>query len=109
MSGSNLKKRKLRTFLTVLGVIIGTTSIVVMISLGLGMQQAIYQEIEQSGGLNTITVTGTDHESGMVGMYGESGQETDTQKRITDEVVNSLERWSMWSHPGQCTQCKSCC
>ena len=50
MSGSNLKKRKLRTFLTVLGVIIGTTSIVVMISLGLGMQQAIYQEIEQSGG-----------------------------------------------------------
>ena len=90
MSGSNLKKRKLRTFLTVLGVIIGTTSIVVMISLGLGMQQAIYQEIEQSGGLNTITVTGTDHESGMVGMYGESGQETDTQKRITDEVVEQF-------------------
>ena len=38
MSGSNLRRRKLRTFLTVLGVIIGTTSIVVMISLGLGMQ-----------------------------------------------------------------------
>ena len=57
MSSGNLKRRKLRTFLTVLGVIIGTTSIVVMISLGLGMQQMIYQEIEQSGGLNTITVS----------------------------------------------------
>ena len=32
MSVSNLKRRKLRTFLTVLGVIIGTASIVVMAS-----------------------------------------------------------------------------
>ena len=30
MSASNLKRRKLRTFLTVLGVVIGTASIVVM-------------------------------------------------------------------------------
>ena len=46
MSINNLKRRKLRTFLTVLGVMIGTTSIVVMISLGLGLQQAMQQEIE---------------------------------------------------------------
>ena len=44
MSSGNLKRRKLRTFLTVLGVIIGTTSIVVMISLGLGMQKEIYKK-----------------------------------------------------------------
>ena len=48
MSSGNLKRRKLRTFLTVLGVIIGTTSIVVMISLGLGMQKEIYKEINDS-------------------------------------------------------------
>ena len=42
MSSSNLRRRKLRTFLTVLGVVIGTASIVVMISLGLGLQQAMY-------------------------------------------------------------------
>ena len=36
MSSNSLKRRKLRTFLTVLGVVIGTASIVVMISLGLG-------------------------------------------------------------------------
>ena len=34
MSINNLKRRKLRTFLTVLGVMIGTTSIVVMIAPG---------------------------------------------------------------------------
>ena len=47
MSSSNLRRRKLRTFLTVLGVVIGTASIVVMVSLGLGMQKSMYQEIEQ--------------------------------------------------------------
>ena len=53
MSASNLKRRKLRTFLTVLGVVIGTASIVVMVSLGLGLQKSVYDEMEQSGGLTT--------------------------------------------------------
>ena len=59
MSGSNLKRRKLRTFLTVLGVVIGTTSIVVMISLGLGMQQSMYREVEQSGSIKKSKVCST--------------------------------------------------
>ena len=60
MSINSLRRRKLRTFLTVLGVLIGTASIVVMISLGLAMQQSLYKEVEQSGGLTSITVTGSD-------------------------------------------------
>ena len=52
MSASNLKRRKLRTFLTVLGVVIGTASIVVMVSLGLGLQKSVYDEIGAvTGGL----------------------------------------------------------
>ena len=46
MSASNLKRRKLRTFLTVLGVVIGTASIVVMVSLGLGLQKSVYDEMD---------------------------------------------------------------
>ena len=41
MSSNSLKRRKLRTFLTVLGVVIGTASIVVMISLGLGQEKVL--------------------------------------------------------------------
>lgn len=40
MSVTNLLRRKLRTFLTVLGVVIGTASIVVMLSLGLGLKKS---------------------------------------------------------------------
>ena len=56
MSISSLKRRKLRTFLTVLGVVIGTAAIVVMISLGLGLQEAQYAEVCRSGGRTGITV-----------------------------------------------------
>ena len=56
MSLSSLWRRKLRTILTVLGVVIGTASIVVMISLGLGLNKASMEQIEQYGGLTTITV-----------------------------------------------------
>ncbi|MBQ0043248.1 MAG: ABC transporter permease [Lachnospiraceae bacterium] len=54
MSVSNLWKRKLRTVLTILGVVIGTASIVVMISIGLGLSQAVLQQFEEYGGMTTI-------------------------------------------------------
>lgn len=53
---NNLVKRKLRTFLTLLGVMIGTASIVVMISLGNGMEQSFTAELESMGSLNNIDV-----------------------------------------------------
>ena len=57
MSMSNLWRRKVRSFLTVLGVIIGTASIVVMLSLGLGLKQATLAEVNSAGGLTEIFVT----------------------------------------------------
>ena len=47
MSSANLWKRKVRTLLTILGVVIGTASIVVMVSLGLGLNKATMEDIEQ--------------------------------------------------------------
>ncbi|SDW14895.1 ABC transporter permease [Tepidimicrobium xylanilyticum] len=56
MGIKNLWRRKLRTFLTILGVIIGTSSIVVMLSLGFGMQEAFKGQLARMGSLNTINV-----------------------------------------------------
>lgn len=56
MGIQNLWRRKLRTFLTVLGVIIGTSSIIVMLSLGFGMSQSNEELISQWGSLTTINV-----------------------------------------------------
>lgn len=56
MSLTNLWRRKTRTILTILGVIIGTTSIVVMLSLGIGLKSATMAEVSSSGTLTQITV-----------------------------------------------------
>ncbi len=89
MSVSNLKRRKLRTFLTVLGVIIGTASIVVMISLGLGLQESLYREVEQSGGLTSVKVTGAS--AGDSNFYSSSsGGEEESKKYINDQAIREL-------------------
>ena len=56
MSINNLRRRKLRTVLTVLGVVIGTASIVVMVSLGIGLNEMTIEQIASYGSLTTIEV-----------------------------------------------------
>ena len=56
MSSSSLWKRKVRTVLTVLGVVIGVASIVVMVSLGLGLSRSMLQQYESYGSLTQIEV-----------------------------------------------------
>jgi len=82
MSASNLLRRKLRTVLTVLGVIIGTASIVVMVSLGLGLRKSSLEQIEQYGGLTTINVNN-------YGYYASTGSDEEAQ-RIDDKVVETI-------------------
>jgi ABC-type antimicrobial peptide transport system permease subunit len=82
MSGSNLRRRKLRTFLTILGVIIGTASVVAMLSLGLGMQRSMYQDIENYGSLTTLSI-----------FPGEGGDEKTSKsdfQYITDDTILEL-------------------
>lgn len=57
MGLKNLFRRKTRTILTVLGVVIGTAAIVVMVSLGIGMNESFEQQLKQMGNLNIINVT----------------------------------------------------
>ncbi len=69
MGFKNLWRRKLRTILTIMGVVIGTFSIVIMVSLGIGMTEGYKEEMAQWGNLTKITVSRYnyvyDEESGM--------------------------------------------
>ena len=56
MSFRNLMRRKTRAVLTILGVVIGTASIVVMLSLGLAMEKNFKEQLAQMGSLNIIQV-----------------------------------------------------
>ncbi len=84
MSINNLRRRKLRTVLTVLGVVIGTASIVVMVSLGIGLSERTVEQISSYGSLTTIEV------------YSESRWNYDSSDSksepnyITDDVVEQF-------------------
>ena len=56
MAVRNLFKRKVRTFLTVLGVVIGTASIVIMVSLGIAANMNFESQLENFGDIMTIQV-----------------------------------------------------
>ncbi len=53
----NLKRMKLRVSLTVLGVIVGTTAIVAMVALGVGMQQSLIRQFNSLGNVNELMVS----------------------------------------------------
>lgn len=61
-----------------------------MISLGLGLQESLYREVENSGGLTSIKVTGASAGDSMYSYsYGsESGEES--KKYINDRAVGEL-------------------
>ncbi|MGB3346429.1 MAG: FtsX-like permease family protein [Candidatus Humimicrobiia bacterium] len=52
----NLKRMKLRTALTVIGVIVGTAAIVTLVGIGTGFQKSITGQFEEMGMVKTIVV-----------------------------------------------------
>ncbi|MDE6312307.1 MAG: ABC transporter permease [Lachnospiraceae bacterium] len=88
MSASNLWRRKLRTCLTILGVIIGTTSIVVMLSLGFGLKRSYLKQVESSGGLTTVNVySGNDYY-----YWGDEDSSSTEKIELTDEVIDEISQ-----------------
>lgn len=86
MSLTNLWRRKMRTFLTVLGVIIGTASIVVMLSLGIGLRDATMQQVASFGGLTEVMVYSDDYGSGDLLL-----DDTTIEKFANLDYVDSVE------------------
>ena len=78
MCVDNLKRRKGRTILTVLGVFIGCTSIVVMVSIGAGMKESQDKMLAEMGDLSIIEVS-----QGM--------SDKGTQAKLDDAAVKSFK------------------
>ncbi|MFP4456389.1 MAG: ABC transporter permease [Clostridia bacterium] len=76
MGLKNLWRRKVRSLLTVLGVIIGTAAIVVMISLSVGIEDAMVKQFESMGDLSMIEVW--------------PGYDGSSQTTIDDEMMNEI-------------------
>jgi len=86
MAFKNLFRRKLRTILTTLGVVIGSAAIITMLSLGIGLQESYMKEIEMMGSLNIINV---DNYNYMYDAMGTGGNKL----KLDDKVIKQIEDW----------------
>ncbi|MBQ3027799.1 MAG: ABC transporter permease [Lachnospiraceae bacterium] len=80
----NLMRRKARTALTIIGMVIGTISIVVMVSIGIGVNQSFDEMIMQSGSMTMIRV----QKYGAI--YDEEGNYVDSKEQVLDDSVVEL-------------------
>jgi len=74
MALKNLFRSKVRTILTVLGIVIGTAAIIIMLSLGIAMNMSYKEQMSMMGSMNVITVY-------------PNYEKVQTRKRRTDEWV----------------------
>ena len=80
MAGGNFLRRKARTMLTVAGVVIGTMAVVIMISIGQGLEQGYTEQLKSWGSLTQVQVNRS---------WGGSDEE---QKYLDDELITSLDQ-----------------
>ncbi len=83
LAWNNIRYRKLRSWLTIIGIIIGVAAIVALISVSNGMENAITEQVEQFGA-DTITITPQGF-SGPTG-GGSSTEFEDSDVRVIESV-----------------------
>lgn len=77
----NLSRRKARTALTILGVIIGTLSIVIMVSIGIGMNNSFNQQFMENGAMTVIRI----EKYGSV--YDDEGNWIGSKDQVLDDTL----------------------
>ncbi len=83
MALRNLSRRKMRSILSIIGVIIGTTAIVVMLSLGLGLKEGNRRQIESYSNLHIVGVRN----------YGNNvNQVTGQPAKLDDAALKEIEQ-----------------
>jgi len=87
MGLKSLSRRKARTILTVLGVVIGSLSIIIMRSIGYGMENNFETQVMQQGGLTQITV------NTWGDIFDENGNWVDSkQQKLDDKLVEQIKQ-----------------
>jgi ABC-type antimicrobial peptide transport system permease subunit len=87
----NLWRNKARSFLTILAVIIGTISVVIMLSLVIGAKNLATQQIEDLGGFTLMTVS-ANPDMEFVGSLLSTDQSFDSTHKLNDSIIDSIKK-----------------
>lgn len=95
----NLKQRKIRSWLTILGIVIGISAIVALISLSQGMSNAIEEQFKSFGARNLRIVPGS-LQGPPIGIQGLTEKDVETAERLgfAEYVTPVLIRMAQVEH-----------
>lgn len=86
LCGRNLLRRRTRTLLAIVGVVVGTCAIVVMLSIGFGLSASFQEQIESYGNLHLVNVR-----TGGGGM-GHAVAGSDKPAVLDNKTITQIER-----------------
>ncbi|MBU4439457.1 MAG: ABC transporter permease [Firmicutes bacterium] len=89
LSWENLWRMKFRTILTIIGVVIGTSSIIVMVSIGNGAQKSITDELSGVGSVTTLQVY---QDLSSMGMSAVSGGKQKDKVILNDDAIKDMKK-----------------
>ena len=87
----NLREAKLRVTLTTIGVVVGVTVIVTMVSFGLGLQRNAVQRFKDLDLFNEITVTGQDVSELVAQVFNRGAQNGGEDRRAVAVALAAVE------------------
>ncbi len=87
---SNLKRMKGRVIMTSLGVMIGTAAVVVLVSLGAGLQRQVTESLGSGGGLTELRVMAFQEGPVMVAPGGGAVQQQSDAPRLDAETLDRI-------------------
>lgn len=85
MAWQNLRNRRTRTRLTIAGVVVGTCAIIIMVSIGVGIDKMITSQYQSDSTLNKITVY-------PMGDYTNDSGEVQKEMPFDDKAVNYFSK-----------------
>lgn len=86
----NLLRRKTRTILAIIGVVVGTSAIIVMLSIGFGLSVNFQEQIESYGNLHLVDVYGGG--GGMMMYRGGGFSSGNMDGVLNDKAIASMEK-----------------
>lgn len=87
---NSILHRRLRSFLTVLGIIIGIATVVALLSIGAGLQQTVTSQLSQLGG-NLIIIEPGHTRAGGGTFFGATFERTSSITTLTQSDVQAIQ------------------
>lgn len=87
----NLTRQRARTILTVIAIVIGSMSVIVMLTLVISARKVMINQLESIGGFTMVTVTGSENMDGGGDLLS-TGNGDNEGKPITEAVLKDLKK-----------------